>query len=407
MKNKITLFMLLINFTLFAQQVRIMSYNLENYQTSTSRDSSFKKVINQIKPDILVVVEMLSQQGINQFLNNSLNAEYSAAPVKINNDTWPYNNCGFYFKNSVITLLQTTTISADPRVISEFKLVHNITKDTLIIFGVHLKAYLEDSTRRANAVVSLRNRTAQLNSNTNYLVCGDFNIFASTESAFKKLVDKTSPGYFIDPMNVSGNWNKNPELTSSCTWSTYGGINTRFDMILISQALNEVGEIDYVPNSFKIFGNDGTHFYTAVNSGTNAWFPNDSSIGNALVKASDHLPVYADFKFGVVPNGVSTVQTLPTKFELMQNYPNPFNPETIIRYQLPVSGYVSLKVYNLLGSEVITLVNEFQNAGIHNSQFSILNMPVGKHSSALSSSVYFYQLKVGNFVQTKKMILIK
>jgi len=98
--------------------------------------------------------------------------------------------------------------------------------------------------------------------------------------------------------------------------------------------------------------------------------------------------------------GVKEQKTIPTEFKLNQNYPNPFNPETVISYQLAVNSFVSLKIYDILGREVATLVNEFQQAGIYNSQFSI-------HNSQLSSGVYFYRLQTGDFIQTKKMLLIK
>jgi hypothetical protein len=91
---------------------------------------------------------------------------------------------------------------------------------------------------------------------------------------------------------------------------------------------------------------------------------------------------------------------LPKVFSLSQNYPNPFNPSTIISYQLPESGNVTLKIYDVLGNEVATLVNEFKNAGFYNSQFSILHYQ-------LTSGVYFYCLKANNFVATKKFVLVK
>jgi aminopeptidase N len=97
---------------------------------------------------------------------------------------------------------------------------------------------------------------------------------------------------------------------------------------------------------------------------------------------------------------------IPTVFTLSQNYPNPFNPGTIINYQLPVSEFVSLKIYDILGKEVATLVNEFQNAGNYNSQFSILNSNSAT-ADKFSSGIYFYTLKAGNFKETKKMILLK
>jgi hypothetical protein len=91
-----------------------------------------------------------------------------------------------------------------------------------------------------------------------------------------------------------------------------------------------------------------------------------------------------------------TVQ--PADFNLSQNYPNPFNPTTIIKYSLPEKNQVIIKIYNVLGSEVVTLVNEVKPAG---------NYEVNFNASGLSSGVYYYSISAGKFNATKKMILIK
>jgi autotransporter-associated beta strand protein len=88
----------------------------------------------------------------------------------------------------------------------------------------------------------------------------------------------------------------------------------------------------------------------------------------------------------------------PEVFALNQNYPNPFNPTTVIRYQLPVTGYVSLKVYDILGREVATLVNEQKPAGSYHVAFD---------AHLLTSGVYFYSLQSGNFKEIKEMLLLK
>jgi hypothetical protein len=88
----------------------------------------------------------------------------------------------------------------------------------------------------------------------------------------------------------------------------------------------------------------------------------------------------------------------PEVFALNQNYPNPFNPTTVISYQLPISGYVSLKVYDMLGREVMTLVNEVKSAGHYSINFN---------ASAFSSGIYFYRITAGTFTQTKQMMFIK
>jgi Secretion system C-terminal sorting domain len=88
----------------------------------------------------------------------------------------------------------------------------------------------------------------------------------------------------------------------------------------------------------------------------------------------------------------------PVKFELAQNFPNPFNPSTTIRYQLPVNSRITLKVFDMLGKEVTTLVNEEKLAGSYE---------ITLNADKLSSGVYYYQLKTDNFVQTKKFALVK
>jgi len=92
-----------------------------------------------------------------------------------------------------------------------------------------------------------------------------------------------------------------------------------------------------------------------------------------------------------------------TEFQLFQNYPNPFNPGTVISFQLPVSGNVSLKVYDIMGNEIATLINEYKPVGRYEVEFT-----VGQDSSPdIASGIYFYKLQTENFVGTKKMILLK
>lgn len=97
---------------------------------------------------------------------------------------------------------------------------------------------------------------------------------------------------------------------------------------------------------------------------------------------------------------VSNTDDIPSEFYLAQNFPDPFNPSTTINYQLSTPSYVTLKVFDVLGREVSTLVDEFKQAGTHSSQFSISNVE-------LSSGVYFYQLRTGNLFETKKMMVTK
>ena len=102
--------------------------------------------------------------------------------------------------------------------------------------------------------------------------------------------------------------------------------------------------------------------------------------------------------------GIKTINSeVPDKFEMMQNYPNPFNPSTIIRFQIKESRFVTLKVYNITGQEIATLVNEKLQPGVYEIPFSVDQYT----NTQISSGVYFYRLITDGFTETKKMIMIK
>ena len=127
-----------------------------------------------------------------------------------------------------------------------------------------------------------------------------------------------------------------------------------------------------------------------------------ASIIGRLLARTDSVSLH-DNSIGTVsvPTSVRT-DNVPAGFTLSQNYPNPFNPSTVISYHLAVNGLVTLKVYDVLGKEVATLVNGRQEAGSYNVTFNTNN-----GTRSLSSGVYFYRLDAGSFVSTKKLILIK
>ncbi|GMU96968.1 T9SS type A sorting domain-containing protein [Ignavibacterium album] len=125
------------------------------------------------------------------------------------------------------------------------------------------------------------------------------------------------------------------------------------------------------------------------------------------------FPVWMDNSTGIYqiwtaaisinPNNVEDAIDLITDFRLFQNYPNPFNPSTRISWQSPVDGWQTLKIFDVLGNEVATLVNEFRPKGFYEINFSIAQWP----EINLKSGIYFYQLNTGEYTETKKMVLIR
>ena len=96
--------------------------------------------------------------------------------------------------------------------------------------------------------------------------------------------------------------------------------------------------------------------------------------------------------------GVDEEKSIPAQFELAQNYPNPFNPVTTIKYGLHVNSYVELRIYNLLGEEIVRMVQDTKSAGFHEFSWD---------ASGFASGIYFYRLQAGDFVETRKMLLLK
>lgn len=283
------------------------------------RNPYFRTIINSISPDILVVSEINTLSGVNSFLSNVMNYNSSIYSAGIYINGFDTDNAIFY-KTSKFNFISNTVIPTLLRDINEFKVIDRFYEDTLRIYAVHLRAGDTSIVRRGGEVDSLRKRTNQLPTGTNFIVLGDFNIYGSTEPAYQKLIQDNAgdDGNFNDPLIMTGTWN-NTIYDSYHTQSTRtrsfgdgatGGLDDRFDMILYSNGVKNDGGLKYVPGSLTPFGNDGNHYNDSINQ-----IPNTAvsqTIANALHYASDHLPVYSIFEFGnatavnikVIPEGL-------------------------------------------------------------------------------------------------------
>ena len=403
MKNKILLltsvlflFILKSNDIYSQDTVKVMTYNLLNYNGSVVKDNSFRKIVKYSNPDILVAEEVISQSAVNNMLGNVMNfytpGLYSAGTFFNGYDT----DNAIFFKSSKFTFLYNFVIQTTLRTINLFGLVHNQTGNTIKLLAVHLKASnsTSDQQQRLSEVNALRSFTNSLPNGDEFAVLGDFNIYTSTEPAYQRLLQTEvgSEGHFIDPLNLSGTWNQSsyaPFHTQSSriralsdSGST-GGLDDRFDMILNSKGMTEEGGIKYIPGSLKPLGNDGNHYNDSINQRPNTSVPD--SIADAIYYGSDHLPVTALYKFEKTGSVTIISNLIPEKFNVYQNYPNPFNPSTKIKFDIP-SGLngsdskVRLSVYNSLGKEIAELVNENLGAGSYETEFD---------ASDFSSGVYF------------------
>jgi len=133
-----------------------------------------------------------------------------------------------------------------------------------------------------------------------------------------------------------------------------------------------------------------------------AWQPPSGPKAGIMVYAANNLKSYADsiFRSLAIPatNVDNSEKGIPQEFALMQNYPNPFNPSTTIEYQITEYGLVSIKIFDVLGKEVRTLVDEEKSPGIYKVSFDASN---------LASGIYLYQLQTSGYISSKKMLLVR
>jgi ligand-binding sensor domain-containing protein len=241
----------------------------------------------------------------------------------------------------------------------------------------------------------------------------DTNLFAGTQGG----------GVFLTTNNGT-NWNAvNNGLTNQYVYSLavmgtklfagtsigiYLSTNNGTSWTSVNNGLNGESVIALSVSGSNIFAGTGGGIYSSTNSGT-SWFNKNQGI--SVVPTTRALLITNNYIFtGIDENsvwrrsyseiiGIETLSTeIPSSFSLSQNYPNPFNPATNLEFEIPDPGFVSLKIYDLLGKEVVTLVNEKLNPGTYRFEFEADN---------LTSGVYFYRLTSGDFADTKRMMLIK
>ena len=316
-KRYYIIFFGLLSYVAAQSDYTFLTYNLLNYENEDDREPYYQEIIGEIQPDLIVCQEVIGTTGYNHFLDDVLNViepnEWSGADF-INQTA--SQDIALYYKPEFFSFISTAIIntaqSSGTRDVVEWVLEHLESGVQFRIYSLHLKASSGNSNaqQRLQEATILRNYLNELPSGSHFIVGGDFNIYSnnsSSEPAFDMLTATGSDtdGQLFDPINRIGHWHNNSAFADVHTQSprttqfgggANGGMDDRFDWIFVSSAvLEDTYDINYVDDTYISFGNDGQHFNQAINSGTNSAV--SQTMADALHAASDHLPVFASFRF--------------------------------------------------------------------------------------------------------------
>ncbi len=354
-------FLFFISWNVFAQtdSVRVMSYNLMLYPSGTtySRDAYLSAILNDYRPDILAVCEIETQAAADNILNSVLipiNPSYASATFEPNHSN-PNGTLQqmLYYNSEKLELYSETYLTTNIRDINRYTLylkTQELTAgDTIFIdiYVMHLKASQGQTNedKRLEMVQVLTQDLNNIPSNHYVLAAGDLNLYRSDEPAYLELTDTSNPIVLKDPVNRPGYWHNNSSFADLHTQSPNtnkggnfvgGGLDDRFDFILISQNLTQPNQdLTYKTGSYAAYGNNGNCFNGNINS-TSCAGNYSQTLRDNLYEMSDHIPVVLTLETNQHFTSVQTVDLKSIKI-----YPNPANEYLFFETEEQLNFYLS------------------------------------------------------------------
>jgi endonuclease/exonuclease/phosphatase family metal-dependent hydrolase len=315
----IFLSLLFFSISCFAQNsIKTMFYNvLEFPELNPNRITLLQDILQDYSPDIFMVCELQSQEGadviLNVGLNSNGNSNYSAAPYFENQSGGGDLQQALFYRNDMFVLENTEIINTPVRDINKYTLLLNTeSQDTnpirIYAYVTHLKSSQGSANQqlRLSMVEAFVNDTEQLEDDAFVLFAGDFNIYTSTEPAYLEILDQTNSVAMEDPIDTPGAWNNNEDFRAVHTQSTRtsssgfgggagGGLDDRFDFIMVSQNMITNPNLQYKTDSYKAYGNNGNCYNNNIND-INCGGVYNQIIRDALYNMSDHLPVVMELE---------------------------------------------------------------------------------------------------------------
>lgn len=376
--------LLTVAFAVHAQDtLTVMQYNLLYYGINTDfctsannslevKDPALRLILDEVDPDIFTVNEISSTITVHQhLLDTDLNIDGSTKYMKAAQRPVAYSSiCSMLFYNSLKLKLKKQSVTQSVvRDINMYELYY-ISDDLaegdtafVICLVAHLKAgnSSEDEATRKIMVDNTMNYLENGYESANLLFMGDFNYYTAFEPGFQSMTNYSVPALrFNDPVDRIGSWNNNASYSDIHTQSTHtssngcastGGMDDRFDFVLISDEIRDgANHVKYVQDSYHAFGQDGNRFNGYVNGS-----PVNSAVSpetaDALYNMSDHLPVVMKLRV----DKTLDINEIYHKQFVASISPNPFSVRDVninLRITGKISGDLSLELFDLYGSIV-------------------------------------------------------
>lgn len=353
--------------------IKTMFYNVLNYPEAPpeNREEILETIIDSYEPDIFMICELETEIGGEEILNESLNDDndnYSSAPFLSN-----FSNSDvelhqlLYYNNQKFTLIESQRLTTTIRDINWYTLelilddqVNNPIR--IEVFVCHLKASrgVENEVKRLNMVNEFIDNYENLDENAYVIFAGDLNVYSSNEPAYQELLNSNNKITMVDPINMPGSWTSNDTFTNIHTQSTRinsedfgnfgsgGGLDDRFDFILMSENMINSPELSYVPDSYLAYGNNGNCYNQRIDD-IDCTGIYDSALRDALYNMSDHLPVVMELQsnqqFLSTPEFTETIENI----QLVNG--NVISDELSLQINNN-SESIDFEIYNTLGQKM-------------------------------------------------------
>jgi len=420
--RKVSLFLFCFWSVLLLGQTNIkaMFYNTLNYNSDTEskdRTPHLKTILETVQPDLFMVCEIKNETASNYLYSNAIlpfKQSFEKAPFKYSQS--PATNLlqMVYYNSDKLTLEQTSVIPTQIRDINHYTFTINTKSNNsnpikIEVFVTHLKASRgqDNRAKRNSSAITFIRELDRLPKDSYVLFAGDFNFYTSNESGFQTIIDDSNPIKIIDPINrlcpafpddrrdyfdenydSTYFWNNNSfsdvhsqsTRTSSLSDGSGGGMDDRFDFIMISENLKNNKDLYYKTESYKTIGNNGNCYNSFVsNASCSGEFSKE--LRDAQYQFSDHLPITLDLELAKT---LSFQKTATIKF-LNSNVVKYF-----LSIQISNQNVKMITIYNHLGQKV-------KSIEINNQKEITINL------TSFSKGVYYLS---ANSLEPKKIIKI-